>query len=76
MYDRKPINGSIKWLDVTSFLHNDEPAWTYNIFIPSLSGGVGGTYKIWALDIQPVSRYVSVDVPWRGAVPARTVYLL
>ena len=75
MYGQKSMNGSVKWLGVPTFLRNYGPPWDDNILCPSPRWGVRGTYKIWALEIQPASCYRCVDVPWRGAVSARPDYL-
>ena len=75
MFDRKLINVSVKWLIIPIFLWNDRPPWADNIVCPSTSWGVGGTYKIWDLEIQPGGRYRGVDFPCNGASPAHTDYL-
>ena len=75
MYSRKSMNGSVKWLGVPSFLRNDGPPWADNILCLSLRWGVRGTFEIWYLESKPGGHYGSVDVPWRGAVPARLAYL-
>ena len=75
MYGRNLINGSVEWLGVPSFVCDDGTSWTENILAPIPCWGVGGTFENWDLGIQPGSRYGSVDVPWRGAIPARLSYL-
>ena len=75
IYGRKWINGRVKWLGVPTFLRNDGTPWADNVLCTSLCWGVGGTYEIWDLESQPGGRYSNVDVPWRGAVPARPTYL-
>ena len=74
MYSRKPINGSVEWLGVPSFLRNYGPHWADNILCPSPCWGIRGTYEIWALESQPGGRYSGVDVLWHEAVPARLAY--
>ena len=52
------------------------PYWIENILCPSPRWGVGGTVENLNGGSQPSGRYGGVDVPWRGAAPARPAYLL
>ena len=72
---KKSINGSFDLLVVADSLRTRGPYCIENILCPSPRWGVGGTDEILNWGSQPCSRYVSVDVPWRGAIPARPDYL-
>ena len=75
MYGRKSINGRVECIGVPIFQRNDGTPRAENILYPSPRWGVEDTDEIWALEIQPGSSYIGVDVPWRGAVPARAEHL-
>ena len=75
MNGRNLINGSVKWIGVPRLVCDDELPWTANILVPIPRWGVGGTFENLAWGSQPSGRYSGVDVPWRGAAPARPAYL-
>ena len=75
IYDRKSINGSVKWLGVPHPPCNDGLPCTDNLLCPSprwLDGVRVGAWDWW---IQPDVRFGGFDVLWRGAVPACAAYL-
>ena len=63
-------------MGVADPLRTHGPYWIENILCPSPRWGVGGTVENLNWGSQPGGRYGGVDVPWRGAAPARPAYLL
>ena len=71
----KSINGSFEFWGIADPLRTRGPYWIGNILCPSPRWGFRGTVENFNWGIQPGDRYGGVDIPWRGAVPARPAYL-
>ena len=75
IYGQRSINGSVKWLGVPAPFCDTGVACTDNLFFLEVCWEDRGTVETWALGNQPGVHFGGVDVPWRGTVPFRAVYL-
>ena len=74
MFDRKSINGSVRWIGVPNFQRNDGPTWTLNTMAPYTNWGDRG-YSTSLNLVSDSGRYSnSISIKWNFTARVLPIY--